>query len=255
MPTGPSTKLRTEDQLRGHRLDLGGAFGDGLPGTIVLHESAPGAADAQFEVQGPVNLGSNLIVGGSGVAGSVVIDESVLGAGDGSFSLKGDATIWGDLDVHGDVSFETLIINFKDRNLTLNYDGSDLTADGGGLTIDRVTLPKPSLIWKNSLNAWAAGIVGTEKEITTQGNAFNNASQLVQLDGDKKIPLYSTKTYVHDQLVSSATWSVVHNMNKRPSVTVITSAGDVVFGDAKYVDDNNMTLTFAAAFGGKAYCN
>ena len=65
MPSGPQTKVRSEDQVRGHRLDLGGLFGDNLAGIIVLHESVPGANDANFQVQGPVNLGSSLIIGGS----------------------------------------------------------------------------------------------------------------------------------------------------------------------------------------------
>lgn len=63
------------------------------------------------------------------------------------------------------------------------------------------------------------------------------------------------KYYIHNQLVASATWTVLHNLSKKPSVTVVDSAGTVVVGDIVYVDDNTSIATFSAPFGGKAYCN
>lgn len=217
MPSGPFTKLRAEDQLRGDKLELGGSNGTTF-GTLILHPSAVGLKDAVLDVYG-------------------------------------NATIRGDLDVKGSVSFETVIVNFKDPNLTLNYDGTDATADGGGITLDRVTTPLPSLVWKNSLNAWAAGLEGSEKEITTQGNAFNGANQLTKLDSNSKIPAYSENTYVHTQAVASSSWVISHSLNRRPSVTVVASTGDMVYGDVAYTDDNNLTVTFTSAFGGRAYLN
>lgn len=62
-------------------------------------------------------------------------------------------------------------------------------------------------------------------------------------------------TYVHNQISSSTTWTVAHNFGKFPSVVIIDSGGSVVIGDILYVDDNNLTITFSAAFGGKAYIN
>lgn len=61
--------------------------------------------------------------------------------------------------------------------------------------------------------------------------------------------------YEHIQAVASATWSINHNLNKKPSITVVTSAGDVVIGDEHYVDNNTVTINFIAAFAGKAYLN
>ena len=63
------------------------------------------------------------------------------------------------------------------------------------------------------------------------------------------------KNYVHNQIASSTTWSVAHNLDKFVSVVIVDSAGSVVIGDVSYVDANNVTLTFSAAFSGKAYCN
>jgi hypothetical protein len=61
--------------------------------------------------------------------------------------------------------------------------------------------------------------------------------------------------YTHYQDSPSAKWTIQHNLNKFPSVTVVSSAGDAVFADVKYIDNNNVELNFSAAFGGRAYCN
>lgn len=63
-------------------------------------------------------------------------------------------------------------------------------------------------------------------------------------------------TYTHLQNTPAATWTVNHNMDKYPSVTVVTSAGDIAGGaEIDYIDKNNLTISFAAAFSGKAYLN
>lgn len=72
---------------------------------------------------------------------------------------------------------------------------------------------------------------------------------LVQLD------VAADKNYVHNQSVASATWSVQHNLNKFPSATMVLSTGQKGYGDVTYVDENNLTITFASAESGKAYIN
>lgn len=63
------------------------------------------------------------------------------------------------------------------------------------------------------------------------------------------------KNYVHTQSTPAATWTVSHNLGKRPAVVVVDSAEDVVYGDIQYINDNTVTLTFSGAFSGKAYFN
>lgn len=62
-------------------------------------------------------------------------------------------------------------------------------------------------------------------------------------------------TYTHTQSSASATWTINHNLNCFPSVTVVDSAGSVVIGDVSYTNANTLVVTFVAAFGGKAYLN
>ncbi len=52
-----------------------------------------------------------------------------------------------------------------------------------------------------------------------------------------------------------ASWSIAHNLGKYPSVTVVNSAGDEVVADVNFVDANNLVLTFATSFAGKAFIN
>jgi len=61
--------------------------------------------------------------------------------------------------------------------------------------------------------------------------------------------------YVHNQAIAASTWTINHNLNKYPSVTIIDSAGDYVFGLPSYTNTNTLILTFSAAFTGIAYLN
>ena len=62
-------------------------------------------------------------------------------------------------------------------------------------------------------------------------------------------------TFVFDQVAASTTWNIQHNLGKFPSITVIDTGDTVVTGEYTYIDNNNVTLTFSAAFAGKAYLN
>lgn len=61
--------------------------------------------------------------------------------------------------------------------------------------------------------------------------------------------------FVFTQTSPSATWVVNHNLNKYCSVTVVDSADNIVYGEVLYNSLNQITLTFAGAFSGKAFFN
>lgn len=66
---------------------------------------------------------------------------------------------------------------------------------------------------------------------------------------------FISPTYVHVQSSAASTWTITHNMDKFPSVSVVDSAENVVVGEILYITSNSITLTFQAAFSGKAYLN
>ena len=58
-----------------------------------------------------------------------------------------------------------------------------------------------------------------------------------------------------EQAQAAKVWTITHGLGKRPSVTVVDSAGTAVIGEIEYLDDNTVRLTFCSAFSGTAYCN
>jgi hypothetical protein len=65
----------------------------------------------------------------------------------------------------------------------------------------------------------------------------------------------SDKSYVFVQGVPATTWTIQHDLQKFPSITVIDTADTVVIGQYTYINNNNVALTFSAGFAGKAYLN
>jgi hypothetical protein len=58
--------------------------------------------------------------------------------------------------------------------------------------------------------------------------------------------------YRHVQASPGLVWTVNHNLGFYPSVNVADSGGNQWFGDVKYLDEDNLTITFAYPFGGTA---
>mgnify|MGYP001126680459 CR=1 FL=1 len=63
------------------------------------------------------------------------------------------------------------------------------------------------------------------------------------------------KNFVFEQGVPSATWTIQHNLNKKPSVTSVNNNDIQMYGEVTYVDNNNLIINFSAGFSGKAYMN
>lgn len=64
------------------------------------------------------------------------------------------------------------------------------------------------------------------------------------------------QTFTWEQATPSNTWNITHSVKRiRPSVTVVDSLNRVVLGQVDYVDDTHITVSFSAAFAGKAFIN
>lgn len=61
------------------------------------------------------------------------------------------------------------------------------------------------------------------------------------------------KQYKHIQTQASASWNIIHNLNKKPTVTVVDSAGTTCIGEIEYNSDNQITIHFSSGFSGTAY--
>ena len=105
-----------------------------------------------------------------------------------------------------------------------------------------------------------SGGMGVVNATSTNYNDLANKPSIngVSLVGNKtseELNITSDKNYVYTQAVADSVWEVQHNLNKYPSITIVDSADNVVIGDIVYIDMNNVRITFATSFSGKAYFN
>lgn len=84
--------------------------------------------------------------------------------------------------------------------------------------------------------AVASGFVGSE------------AQWLESLQG-------SGRTHIHNQEVAESLWVIPHPLHKFPSVVCVDSAGDLIEGDLHYDSVDQVSVSFMAPTGGKAYLN
>lgn len=84
------------------------------------------------------------------------------------------------------------------------------------------------------------------------GNLVNTKLYYIEASA---IGITGDKNFVFNQAVPSTVWSITHNLNKFPSVSVVDTANTQVFTIADYINTNTLILTFSAAFAGKAYLN
>lgn len=64
------------------------------------------------------------------------------------------------------------------------------------------------------------------------------------------------KNFIFEQGIASDTWVIEHNLNKKPSITVVDSADTLILGfEADYDGMDKVTIRFNGAFTGKAYLN
>lgn len=99
----------------------------------------------------------------------------------------------------------------------------------------------------------ADSLIGTDANQNNATSNFTLGGIKTYIENNADI-IGPTTTFV--QSSASATWNISHNLDKFPSVTVIEDTdNDVVFGDIFYTDSNNLTITFSAAFSGKAFLN
>ena len=89
---------------------------------------------------------------------------------------------------------------------------------------------------------------------TAASVTFSPASGIAATDVQAAIEeVRNESKYTHTQQSPALTWAITHNLGWRPGVTVVDTSETVCVGDVEYNSDNQLTLTFAQSFGGKAY--
>ena len=93
-------------------------------------------------------------------------------------------------------------------------------------------------------------------------NVYQDTPNVVTVDQDAQnlvvvrstSPTYlDTKRLEFTQGTAAATWVITHALGGKPQVTIVDSADTHVFGEVQYNSNTQVTVTFSAAFSGKAY--
>ncbi|HHJ8903605.1 TPA: hypothetical protein ACQNTV_001780, partial [Streptococcus pyogenes] len=61
--------------------------------------------------------------------------------------------------------------------------------------------------------------------------------------------------HLFEQVSPQTEWTITHNLIKYPSVTIVDSAGNEVFGSVEYISTTKIIVRFSAPFAGKAILN
>lgn len=96
------------------------------------------------------------------------------------------------------------------------------------------------------------GVTLQQLEDAIAGAALDTTDDLTEGTVNKYFTV-ARVSYDHTQGSASDTWVINHNLGFKPNVTVVDSAGTIYEGEITYTNTNSLTVSFSAAFSGKAY--
>lgn len=73
------------------------------------------------------------------------------------------------------------------------------------------------------------------------------------IDGTQNSDIPDLVAYTHNQNATSNSWTIIHNLNFYPNVTVFDSGGSMVEGAVTHSDETTLTIDFSASISGKAH--
>lgn len=236
------------------------ALGTDTTGDYVAGASASGAG---ISVTGSGGEGSSLVITNTGVTSieGTANEISVSGStGLVIISLPEDVTIGGNLVVTGDLTVsgsvttlntETLLV--EDNQITLNSNVTGTPAADAGLEIERGDSTNASLIWDESADKWAAGLIGSETAISLEGHT-HVASDITDLETALISDGFPKKYAEENGSLSSTggvcTWTVTHSLTtKDVTVQVYEVAADYsqVEVDVQHTSTSAITIKINSA--------
>lgn len=136
----------------------------------------------------------------------------------------------------------------------------ELSSNDGKLFVKPITSPNGSIdIVATSSSLELQLGVSLQEQIQSALQPGDNISELTNDVGYITVSdlptIVNDKNYIHNQVVASGTWQIQHNLDKFPSISVVDSGDNLVVGEVKYIDLNNVLITFTSSFSGKAYFN
>jgi len=202
---------------------------------------------------------TSIVISNMDLSGQIVspfleylVDEQVMFqdvAGKGSFGhyiMRGYTQI-------GTTNFYTLTLEYLGGNGSIDMDHYytlvNFYLELGATGVDSVRSLDTTFIDMTPTSPQTGNV-----EITASLSATGTPDNTKFLRGDN-VWARANETYTFTQASASVVWTVQHDLDKFPSVTMVLSTGQKGYGDIVYIDENNLTITFASAESGKAYMN
>lgn len=100
------------------------------------------------------------------------------------------------------------------------------------------------------------GVVETfNEELDTKVTGVQATGVIEATRVDNIVTLKSV-SFIFEQAIASSEWVIIHNLNKKPSIYIVDSLERVqIPNEIIYDSPNQITVTFLAAFAGRAYLN
>lgn len=204
--------------------------------------AAPAFSFSADPDSGLSRLGANNIALSTGGVAAITIDSAQ------AVSLAGDLT------VAGTTTLNSVIFQAVDKNLTLNLNGTDASAEGGGLTIFRSPSTSASIVFDSTkASLWKAGLVGSEVELVNISTAQTLSNKLFSQS------LLNTTTNTYDIGSSSNRWKDLFISGSIDTIGILlVSDGSVTNPSYSFGLDTNTGLyrpaadTIGFAVGGTA---
>ena len=164
------------------------------------------------------------------------------------------------------IPYNWLFTNQTNRENSTGYIATDigklsLQSDNSSVWILVTTTPT----WKEiSGNKIYTGITAPDNLLGITGDVYIDTLAVVlytekpsDVAWDIGIPLIpeSLRTYKHTQSVSNTTWTINHNLNKNPSITLYTIGSVEFSGDITHTSLNQSIVTLTTSIAGFAICN
>ena len=200
---------------------------------------------------------TSIVISSSDLSGQLVspfleylIDEQVMFqdvAGKGSFGhyiMRGYTQI-------GTTNFYTLTLEYIGGNGSIDMDHYytlvNFYLELGATEVNSVDTSDTTFIDMTPTTPTSGNV-----EITASLSATGTPDNTKFLRGDN---VWAKETFEFTQGTPSTNWSIQHDMDKFPSVSVVNNNNVLMYGNITYVDKNNLTINFSAGFSGKAYLN
>ena len=137
----------------------------------------------------------------------------------------------------------------------LHLDGDFVLNNPPQLTADfniKITPDKVSQL-ENDLNFQTGGEVAAK--IAAESETINNRIDEEVAALEEEIAQSTSHTFVFEQGIASETWTINHNLEKYPSVTLSNYNGEVFEAYIEYVNENTIIVRLDSAMTGYANLN